>query len=193
MKVNIQLKRRLPWWLRLRFRRCFLAGGVVLALLLFVYCRRTPDAPYSPPWSVPPEAKKDRRPPPKSWGQPPRVVPMTVTAYSADAESTGWEYNDSGVPVYSYGPNKGRTKEVGITAEGTMAYKGTIAADTDYYPFGTRMFVPGYGWGTIHDRGGAIRSPHRIDVFFPTRDEALEWGRQHLDVTVILPAKKAGR
>lgn len=24
---------------------------------------------------------------------------------------------------------------------------GTIAADTTYYPFGTRMFVPGYGWG----------------------------------------------
>ncbi|XP_024399183.1 uncharacterized protein [Physcomitrium patens] len=24
---------------------------------------------------------------------------------------------------------------------------GTIAADTDYYPFGTRMFIPGYGWG----------------------------------------------
>jgi hypothetical protein len=24
---------------------------------------------------------------------------------------------------------------------------GSIAADTDFYPFGTRMFVPGYGWG----------------------------------------------
>ena len=24
---------------------------------------------------------------------------------------------------------------------------GTIAANTTYYPFGTRMFVPGYGWG----------------------------------------------
>lgn len=26
---------------------------------------------------------------------------------------------------------------------------GTIAADTDFYPFGTRMFVPGYGWGEV--------------------------------------------
>jgi len=30
---------------------------------------------------------------------------------------------------------------------------GTIAADTKYYPFGTRMFVPGWGWGVVTDRG----------------------------------------
>ncbi|MBX7245378.1 MAG: 3D domain-containing protein, partial [Candidatus Sumerlaeaceae bacterium] len=34
---------------------------------------------------------------------------------------------------------------------------GTIAADTSYYPFGTRMYIPGYGWGVVGDRGGAIK------------------------------------
>ena len=29
---------------------------------------------------------------------------------------------------------------------------GTIAADTTYYPFGTRMFIPGYGWGEVSFR-----------------------------------------
>ncbi|KAL2649833.1 hypothetical protein R1flu_017961 [Riccia fluitans] len=28
---------------------------------------------------------------------------------------------------------------------------GSIAADTDFYPFGTKMFVPGYGWGEVED------------------------------------------
>jgi 3D (Asp-Asp-Asp) domain-containing protein len=37
------------------------------------------------------------------------------------------------------------------------ARDGTIAADTDSYPFGTRMFVPDWGWGVVEDRGGAIQ------------------------------------
>lgn len=36
---------------------------------------------------------------------------------------------------------------------------GTIAADTTYYPFGTRMYVPGWGWGIVGDRGSAIKGP----------------------------------
>ena len=39
---------------------------------------------------------------------------------------------------------------------------GTIAADTEYYPFGTRMYVPGYGGGLVEDRGGAIQGPTRF-------------------------------
>jgi hypothetical protein len=41
---------------------------------------------------------------------------------------------------------------------------GTIAADTKYYPFGTRMYVPGWGWGMVTDRGSAIKGPDRIDL-----------------------------
>ncbi|MBM9615996.1 3D domain-containing protein [Desulfobulbus rhabdoformis] len=54
---------------------------------------------------------------------------------------------------------------------------GTIAADTKYYPFGTRMYVEGYGWGRVEDRGGAIKGPNRIDLFFDSHQEALGWGR----------------
>jgi hypothetical protein len=61
---------------------------------------------------------------------------------------------------------------------------GTIAADTSYYPFGTRMKVPGYGWGVVEDRGGAIKGPTRIDVYFRSHDTALQWGRQHLPVQI---------
>ncbi len=61
---------------------------------------------------------------------------------------------------------------------------GTIAADTKYYPFGTRMYVPGYGWGVVADRGGAIKGPKRIDLFFDSHQQALEWGRRTVEVQI---------
>jgi len=118
-----------------------------------------------------------------------RVVrKMLVTAYDAGPESCGWErkYWCIGPPVYAYGPLKGKRKKVGITGDGTEAKHGTIAADTRLYPFGTKMYVPGYGWGEVHDTGSAIKGNH-IDVFFSDRDDALEWGRKYLKVVVLLP------
>jgi hypothetical protein len=61
---------------------------------------------------------------------------------------------------------------------------GTIAADTKYYPFGTRMFVPGWGWGVVVDRGGAIKGPDRIDLYFESHQDALNWGRRSVEVTI---------
>ena len=68
-----------------------------------------------------------------------------------------------------------------------LPQKGTIAADTTYYPFGTRMYIPGYGWGVVEDRGGAIKGPTRIDLFFESHQEALEWGRKKVWVKIIPP------
>ncbi len=62
---------------------------------------------------------------------------------------------------------------------------GTIAADTKYYPFGTRMHVPGWGWGVVADRGGAIKGPDRIDLYFTSHRDALDWGRRRLDVEIV--------
>lgn len=61
---------------------------------------------------------------------------------------------------------------------------GTIAADTQYYPFGTRIHVPGYGWGVVADRGGAIKGPDRLDLYFESHREALQWGRRRLKVDI---------
>ncbi len=65
-----------------------------------------------------------------------------------------------------------------------LHHDGTIAADTHYYPFGTRMYVPGYGWGVVSDRGSAIRGPDHIDLYFESHDAALQWGRRRLPVTI---------
>lgn len=112
--------------------------------------------------------------------------PMVVTAYASDPISTNWR---RGKILFwnkyvASGPNKGKRKKVGITSSGTKAKKGTIAADTRYYPYGTVMKIPGYGKGVVQDTGSAIKGPNRIDVYFRTRKKALQWGRQRLTVKV---------
>jgi hypothetical protein len=62
---------------------------------------------------------------------------------------------------------------------------GTIAADTKYYPFGTRMYVPGYGWGVVVDRGSAIKGMNRIDLYFESHQDALNWGRKQVEVEIV--------
>ncbi len=65
-----------------------------------------------------------------------------------------------------------------------LANDGTIAADTKHYPFGTRMFVPGYGWGVVEDRGRKIKGPNRIDLYFNSHEDARQWGRKKVRVTI---------
>ena len=61
---------------------------------------------------------------------------------------------------------------------------GTIAADTKYYPFGTRMYIPGYGKGVVKDRGSAIKGPRRLDLYFNSHARALKWGRKKVNVII---------
>ncbi len=111
---------------------------------------------------------------------------MVVTAYASDPISTNWR---RGKILFwntyvASGPNKGKRKQVGITSSGAKAKKGTIAADTRYYPYGTVMKIPGYGKGVVQDTGAAIKGPGRIDVYLRSRKKALQWGRQRLTVKV---------
>lgn len=61
---------------------------------------------------------------------------------------------------------------------------GTVAADTRYYPFGTRLYIPGYGRGVVEDRGGAIKGPRRLDIYYRSHRRALVWGRQVVPVEI---------
>jgi len=61
---------------------------------------------------------------------------------------------------------------------------GTVAADTRYLPFGTRLYIPGYGYGVVEDRGGAIKGPRRLDLYYRSHRRALQWGRQIVPVEI---------
>ena len=111
---------------------------------------------------------------------------VLVTGYCNCGKCCGWEYSwvGFGKPVYTYGSMKGKPKDVGITARGTVARKGTIAADPKVFRFGTKIDVPGYGVGVVEDIGGAIQGRH-IDVWFPTHEEARRWGSKWLKLKVL--------
>ena len=114
---------------------------------------------------------------------------MEVTAYCDCKKCCNWKRNIFGRAVVASGPSKGKPKKVGITASGTRAKKGTIAADTRKYPFGTVMYIQGYGYGRVEDRGRAIKGEH-IDLFFPSHKEALRWGKQRKPVGIWLPRRR---
>ena len=65
-----------------------------------------------------------------------------------------------------------------------LPHRGSLAADTRYYPFGTKMLVPGYGPGIVEDRGSVITGPDRLDVFYRSHQRALKWGRRKVVVEI---------
>lgn len=75
-----------------------------------------------------------------------------------------------------------------MTASGVLAAYGTIAADTSLYPFGTIMYIDGYGYGRVEDRGRDIKGD-RIDLYFSTHSQALQWGKKTMPVKVWLIPK----
>lgn len=72
----------------------------------------------------------------------------------------------------------------GITASGTKAVPGrTIAVDPTVIPLGSTVYVNGIEY-IAEDTGGAIKG-NRIDILFPSHQEALEFGIQYADVSLI--------
>jgi 3D (Asp-Asp-Asp) domain-containing protein len=81
---------------------------------------------------------------------------MTVTAYCPCEKCCG---------AYSNG----------YTATGVKATQGvTIATDPDVIPMGTEVEIDGHIY-IAQDVGGAI-SGNRIDLYFDSHEDALQWG-----------------
>ena len=71
----------------------------------------------------------------------------------------------------------------GRTATGVPVGYGVVAVDPNVIPLGTHMTIPGYGAGVAADTGGAVVGA-RIDLWFPTRAEALAWGTRTVTITI---------
>lgn len=65
------------------------------------------------------------------------------------------------------------------TATGMHARLGTIAADPKRFPYGTKVYVPGYGYGRIEDTGAFRNAAHtQFDLFMPIEADCRSWGRR---------------
>lgn len=104
--------------------------------------------------------------------------PMTVTAtaYCSCPKCCGVWSEDH--------PSRIGTDYEQTTYTGTEPTEGrTIAVDPDVIPLGSEVIIDGKIY-VAEDIGGAIKGNH-IDIYFDSHEEALEWGKQEIEVTVV--------
>lgn len=75
----------------------------------------------------------------------------------------------------------GKWSSLNRTADGHRPQQGVTCAAPRAIPFGTRLQIAGVGTRIVQDRL-AVKYNSRIDVFFQSHREALEFGRQRLVV-----------
>ncbi|MBW4839950.1 MAG: 3D domain-containing protein [Paenibacillaceae bacterium] len=103
------------------------------------------------------------------------TIKVLATGYTAGYESTG---------------KKPSHPQYGITYSGVKVRRdkdtvSTIAADLKIFPLGTILYIPGYGYGVVADKGSAIRG-HKIDLYFDTIKQVYkEWGKKEVEVQVV--------
>ncbi len=102
--------------------------------------------------------------------RPVRTMTMVVTAYSPDSRSCGDSADGITASLHDVQTNGGRL----------------VAADKRVLPLGSMISVPGYDNGRIVpvlDVGGAIKGS-RLDVLFPTHEQARKFGKRTVQVTI---------
>lgn len=102
-----------------------------------------------------------------------RTITVKVTGYCPCSDCCGeWAYLNPG-----------------ITASGTVAKYGTIAAPSSI-PFGTKMKIEGYGDTifTVEDTGSAVvyeNGIYVIDMWMPTHEQAYAVGNSIVQATIL--------
>jgi 3D (Asp-Asp-Asp) domain-containing protein len=126
---------------------------------------------------------------------------LTVRAYAAALIAAAWLFAPSAhaqeapqgdasavvqaiVTGYATGADGGNVGS--MTATGTLARWGTVAADWRLYPPGTRVRIEGFPDDvfTVEDSGGAVRG-NIFDIWFPDLATASAFGTKSLKVTVL--------
>jgi len=70
------------------------------------------------------------------------------------------------------------------TATGVDPREGMIAVDPKVIAMGSKVYVEGYGYAIAADTGGDI-SGNRIDVFFSSLRQCINWGRKPVHIYVL--------
>jgi 3D (Asp-Asp-Asp) domain-containing protein len=86
--------------------------------------------------------------------------------------ATGYSAND---------PTQGTDN---VTATGKEAYEGIIAVDPKIIPLGTEVEIKDLGTFIAEDTGGKIKG-NRIDIYFSSKTEASEFGKQGIWLRMV--------
>ncbi len=69
-------------------------------------------------------------------------------------------------------------------ATGGHCHYGTCAVDPRVIPYGTKLYVEGYGTAVANDCGGAVKG-HIIDLYMRSTKECFSWGRRNKKVYIL--------
>jgi 3D (Asp-Asp-Asp) domain-containing protein len=86
--------------------------------------------------------------------------------------------------AYDPGPISCGPYANGYTCTGIKAGFGVAAVDPSFIPFGTPLYIDGYGYAIAADRGSAIQED-RIDLCYNTYQEAIMFGRKKVKVYIL--------
>lgn len=76
-----------------------------------------------------------------------------------------------------------------ITYSGHRVKRGLVAIDPKVIPLGSRLYIPGYGYGYASDTGSAIKG-NRIDLFVENKEASRQWEYKRVDVYILEKTKK---
>jgi len=106
--------------------------------------------------------------------------PVYITEVKEIEKETEWFY----FVATGYSANDPLQGTNNITATGKEIKEGMIAVDRKIIPLGTRIEIKDIGVFVAEDTGGKIKG-NRIDIYFETKEEAKEFGRQVIWVRVL--------
>lgn len=135
--------------------------------------------------------------------QPKQPVAPAPTESAPAVEAPAPAPTESAPAVEAAAPSNTSSKEIiveataytascegcsGITATGINLLENpnqkVISVDPSVIPLGSKVFVEGYGEAIAGDTGGAIKG-NKIDVFIPSKQDAINFGRKQLKVTIL--------
>ena len=106
--------------------------------------------------------------------------PVYITNVKEIEKETEWFY----FVATGYSANDPLQGTNSTTATGKEIKKGMIAVDPKIIPLGTQIEIKDIGVFVAEDTGGKIKG-NRIDIYFETKEEAREFGRQVIWVKVL--------
>ena len=109
--------------------------------------------------------------------------PVFNVAISTPPASSGTEMTVTATAYTAYCTGCSGTTAYGIDLRSNPNQK-VIAVDPSIIPLGTKVWVEGYGEAIAGDVGSAIKG-HKIDVFIPTYENAMEWGVKKVKIKII--------
>ena len=129
----------------------------------------------------------------------PKAPAQSTTPASAPAPAQSTAPAQSSAPA----PSSQSGKEMTVSATAYTAYcvgcsgitrtgidlrsnpnQKVIAVDPTVIPLGSKVWVEGYGEAIAGDTGGAIKG-NKIDVFIPSKEAALQWGRKNVTIKIL--------